>query len=487
MADQEYPKPEQQAEPAQWGIQDMEMSEREEAGIDEDYIPRVVLKFYDDVELPYEDGVEQYFDRYLDKPDLGFWKGLQADYGDITLRRVFVTLTEEELLRLMGRKDRTDPPPHNLLTYFEIQARDVDPLALAEALRAWETKVQTAYVAGRPGPPPTNGLAAGDPSQGYLEPATDGGIDARFAWTQPGGAGQQMQFVDLEQGWMLNHEDLPLPNIPKISGLNKGQFRHGTAALGVVVAVENTIGVTGIAHDAGARVISEWLTKYDYKPDNAVATAVARLRPGDVLLLETQREPPLGGGGWRLPIEVDPAVYAAIWHGTGMDGEGNDVVIIEPAGNGGYKNKSLDEYENGDGHHVLNRASPDFLDSGAIVVAAARSAPPHLRVGSSNYGSRVDCYAWGENIGTLWTNASGTQSQYTSSFGKTSGASAIIAGAALIVQSAARKKHHRPYRPLQLREILSDPDNGTKSEDPDLNRKVMPDLRKILGNLPVPV
>ncbi len=67
------------------------------------------------------------------------------------------------------------------------------------------------------------------------------------------------------------------------------------------------------------------------------------------------------------------------------------------------------------------------------MVGAASSALPHKRLYFSNYGSRIDTYAWGENVTT--TALSG----YTSYFNGTSSASSIIAGAAVNLQGIAKK------------------------------------------------
>lgn len=43
--------------------------------------------------------------------------------------------------------------------------------------------------------------------QGYIDPAPRG-IDAKYAWTFPGGDGAGTNVVDIERGWDLKHEDL---------------------------------------------------------------------------------------------------------------------------------------------------------------------------------------------------------------------------------------------------------------------------------------
>jgi hypothetical protein len=136
----------------------------------------------------------------------------------------------------------------------------------------------------------------------------------------------------------------------------------------------------------------------------------------------------------------------------------------------------------GSGSHSLNRLSSDFRDSGAIMIGAASSNAPHTRLGFSNFGSRIDCYAWGESIDTCGDGWGGNNTDaYTASFGGTSGASPIIAGAALILQSWALGRGDAAYLPGSMRALLSDPNRNTPSANPDLDRiGVMPDLRAII-------
>ena len=75
-----------------------------------------------------------------------------------------------------------------------------------EALNALD-EVDFAYLELEATDPAVN--AANDPfnaSQNYQD-AAPVGIDARWAWTQLNGEGAGVGFVDLEQGWFLNHED----------------------------------------------------------------------------------------------------------------------------------------------------------------------------------------------------------------------------------------------------------------------------------------
>jgi hypothetical protein len=131
----------------------------------------------------------------------------------------------------------------------------------------------------------------------------------------------------------------------------------------------------------------------------------------------------------------------------------------------------------------LDPASPDFRDSGAILVSAATSGieeePQHARLSYAPFGKRVDCYAWGENIVTLTLDPANPTAGYTTNFGGTSGASAIIAGVALVVQGWAEATTGLRLTPSALRSRLSNLALGTPPVSPEPIGS-MPNLQLVL-------
>ncbi len=182
-----------------------------------DYRTRVIVKFKDFIDLPYEDGIERLF---REKP-IGPWNSLIAKYPGLTFRRYFTSIEPAAIRELEDRARQTDSSYKGagLLKWFAVEVPEpIDAEEVAQALKKWRS-IQTAYVEQRPMPPPA--VTPDDdprwPNQGYLDPAPDG-IDAEYAWTVDGGDGHGIGFVDLEQGWNLNHEDLAAHNIELISG-----------------------------------------------------------------------------------------------------------------------------------------------------------------------------------------------------------------------------------------------------------------------------
>jgi serine protease len=291
----------------------------------------------------------------------------------------------------------------------------------------------------------------------------------------------------------LNHVDLVAKGIPVVFGINRQYYSHGTAVLGIVVAEDNEIGGIGIAPRVNsARVISIWRSALDNNPRraDAVAAAISVLSPGDVLLIEDQLPTPTR----YLPVEAEEAIFQAI-----LAASKAGIIVIEPAGNG---NADLDTITDSDGCYFMKRPicsnGPNdcFKDSGAIMVAAGTPTWPHDRALSpcnsaigSSYGTRIDCYAWGNEIDTCGTQTPSCGSPsppdlpdttgYDTNFGGTSGASAIIAGAALCLQGIAKSLSPALLlSPLQMRIALSNPLTGTTSRNGACIDKigVMPDL-----------
>jgi hypothetical protein len=435
------------------------------------FSPRIAVKFAERYQAP-EGGrslQERYWKAVLDRSSL-------REFGEFELLPLIESLSPDRLDNLIDKAREADPDyvPARFDLWFQLVCpADTDVDEVAKRLSALDA-VETAYVM-RPGPPPVS--PADDPrfaNQGYLS-AGPNGIDAEYAWGFLGGDGAGVGWVDMEQGWNLNHEDLSAAAITLMSGVNKAYRAHGTSVIGQIGMADNALGGVGGATAATGRVISQWRTAASYNTADAILDAAANMGFGDVLLLEAQEYDPNPGGLYYWPVEIADANYDAIRLATALG-----IVVVEAGCNGGY---DLDPYVSPSGANIFDRTSPDFRDSGAIMVGAASAATPHARLSFSNYGSRIDCYAWGESIDTTTTNTAGTDNtSYTTSFGGTSGASPIVTSAAVIIQAIAEMTIGYRFSPKELRQIIVI--DGTASADPATDRiGVMPDLRAIItGN-----
>ncbi|EJV75318.1 S8 family peptidase [Bacillus thuringiensis] len=443
---------------------------------------QLILKFKNEANLPYQDGIEKFIKEEKQDPEL---IGILAEYPNITINRLFNSLNPKEIKNLGKEIKDSNHISSNLLNYYIVENQgDIDVQALLAKFEK-SSLIETAYLQEEETPPeehlPNLSVNPYDEPrltrQGYLEPAPLG-INAPYAWSIKGGDGKGTTFVDMEYGWLLSHEDLVNQKIELMSGQNKSEHHdHGTSVLGIVSAEDNNIGGIGIAPKAKVKVVSQIRDNGNYNTADAILSAVNNMQAGDILLLEAQATYDGYGDKNYFPVEVKPDIFDAIRMGTNKG-----IIIIEAGANGG---NDLDQFRDRNGKQVLNRNSPDFKDSGAIMVGAASARVPHKRSYFSNYGSRVDVYGWGNAVDT--TDAKPSEfitNLYTSSFAGTSSASPIIAGAAASIQGIAKNNQGRVYTPRQLRDILSDSSTGTKSNDPTSDKiGVLPDLKAILSKL----
>lgn len=334
-------------------------------------------------------------------------------------------------------------------------------------------------------PPTTNDLS---PLQGYKDSAPHG-IHLPKSGGLKNVSGEGVRIVDVEQGWILDHEDLGMgmrdilapadfvefvPWFYDSSGqTDSGVVHHGTAALGVMGAVKNGYGMTGIAHRAEYRVSPElyliapysattYIDNMRFNRYDAIMRAITYLGHGDILVLEMQTNgcsEEADKDEIKVPAEWDRVVYDLTQIATA---EG--IVVVAAAGNGS-QNLAAPECE--------HRFGPHYTDSGAIIVGASHSTT-RVRMDFSNYGPRVDLHAWGENVATLGYDRNGIapdslssneiQQFYTEDFSGTSSATPIVAGAAAVIQSRHKYCQRRPLNSRQMRDLLIK--NGTPQSHP---------------------
>ncbi|MFO7654139.1 MAG: FG-GAP-like repeat-containing protein [Candidatus Krumholzibacteriia bacterium] len=300
----------------------------------------------------------------------------------------------------------------------------IDPWLLAADLEALPGVMRSLPVP-LPPEPPTPDF---EPQQAYLMAAvgTPKGIDAQYAWSQPGGTGAGVTICDVEYSWNRLHQDLPIG-----AELNTNVYDpfantdHGTGVAGELVGIDNGWGVTGIAKNA-ALVTSGAAsgTPPFWNPAGAIAAAAAVLGPSDIILLEQQYDITWPTNlGWYVPVEwygdgsggqTLNAVYSAIQTATA-----NGIHVVEAGGNGNFDLDTVTW----------------IGDSGAIIVGAggAQWTNDLQRLSFSSYGSRFDLQGWGELVvttgyGDLY-NLEGQNRWFTSTFNGTSSASPMVTGA----------------------------------------------------------
>ncbi len=413
------------------------------------------------------------------------------------LGRLFSAAEEVLAARKASGEARSGRQLADLSLYYELalepgtRAGDLDQLLAG--LNALDS-IEIAY-AEAPAKPATTGIdllapaaeKSGTPDfqdlQLYLEPAPLG-IDAYYAWTIPGGKGQGVQIVDAEWGWRITHEDMP-PLSPSSDPNSSSQSarNHGTAVLGIMVAVDNGFGVTGIANQAQAGFESVVENGSTDVPD-AINDAAMAAGNGDIIVVEVHRQGPATPDSdcdsdcdWHcdyIAVEYEQADYDAIVAATA-----NGTQVVEPAGNG---QTDLDDPKYGGAFDRTVR------DSGAILVAASESTG-RFPTCFTNWGSRIDVHGWGRDVVTMGKGdlfdgdlPGGDEDRfYTAIFGGTSSAAPIVAGAAASVQGAALAGGLGIQDPLSIRQLLSD--TGTPQDSGTKNIGPLPDLRSALDVL----
>lgn len=291
------------------------------------------------------------------------------------------------------------------------------------------------------------------------------GVGTDIARGLPGGKGENVRIIDVETGMNATHEDLPSlfhSTIPKDSD-------HGTAVMGIMGALENDFGVTGIASEANFGFAGFIEGDEDISPKyitgivKQIKEARELLGPGDVLVIEQQVTGPKGD---YILVEYWDEIFNELKATTDKG-----IICVAAAGNG-YSDLDHPAYKN-----LLDRSQ---RDSGCIVVGAAKIGT-NERLAFSNYGKIVDAFGYGGQVastgyGDIFNG--GVNATYTGKFSGTSSATPIVAGAVAVVSSIAQGQG-RTIAPLEMREALRKTGNA-QGVNPSENIGKFPNIGELL-------
>jgi subtilisin family serine protease len=293
-------------------------------------------------------------------------------------------------------------------------------------------------------------LGAGPVGLGYLD-----------AWSLPGGDGQDVTVIDIEGAWHLDHEEMTAARFNLWSGVNMDSLSwkdHGVAVAAILAASHNGSGTASVCPGARVGMVSVFTPGNPPRQRiaNQISEAGALLNAGDVMLLELQRPGPKtqymvdDDQKGYIPLVFWPDVRAVV---RGLVERG--VTVVSVAGNGG---------ENLDDDIYAGRFDLSQHDSGCILVGAGAPptgdfGPARSRLAFSNYGSAVDCQAWGQLVttagyGDLWGADGVPTDRFTGQFMGTSAAAPLVAGALACVQGRHKAVYGAPVNPLYLRQLL---------------------------------
>lgn len=335
------------------------------------------------------------------------------------------------------------------------------------------------------------------------------GIQVESAWDpkgkKEGAAGEGVAFALVDEGVDVLHPDFPKQasavHVIECSE-NLSEFaHHGTKALGIVAAASNNgyksnddvndgSDVTGIAYRLSYLGFSSVRQKnfVAYNEPRAILRAIHWLykldlrrgekpsRLGKILLIER-----FMNDRSQDPVDTHPLIWCLIKLAVACR-----IVVVIPAGNGqetlGERSGSKDS-----GAIIVGAALPLHQDPRHKPTArgakeesegsdsAAAKDPKYQIEEFSNRGPGVDCYAWGRCIRTTAFNGG------YSDFDGTSGAAAIVAGMAALVQSLAIKWYNKPLSPCCVREIFRRQANGIPLRSGEDG--AVPTMKRIVKNL----
>ncbi|PSS51561.1 S8 family serine peptidase [Pseudomonas sp. BBP2017] len=282
------------------------------------------------------------------------------------------------------------------------------------------------------------------PRQTYLdEPGPRyQGMNVRKVWAkQVTGKGARVHFSD--GGLFPNHEDLRgNPNLKIVTLEPNDDPNHGTESVGVLLAVPNGIGMTGMCHT------SELYLYHNYAVDEAsrVRTTKDLLRhvePGDIVAINRQ------SANVNVLTTYLPSIHERYWWDMTKTLTERGAVVVFAACNGSTVSDAGKGTVLGYGVNLSQwRYFDDHGDADAIVVGACHSwdGKPH-QYSNFSYPYRM-LNAWGDSVATLGyendrlQDKSGDDRDYTSSYGGTSSATPLVTGALTLIQSYAMEQHH---------------------------------------------
>jgi hypothetical protein len=398
-----------------------------------------------------------------------------AEYPDAWAKRSVDTSEEQVDTRRMELEwlSGTDLADWNSIYHIEISDPD-DAVLLIRGLGALES-VQNVYPSMLIQDMNLTTTPDLTVHQGYLAD-----MNVNYAWTQ-GITGQDVTLVDGEAGWNKDHLDLPISDPSAQLGVGgcfvgdtnpicASSVPHGTAVVGIMGAIDNGHGTTGIAHGANIKFVNaaaagpagvlNGLT--DGNPVNG------ELDPGDVIGFPigfAGKLTPNGQCGQDvasqygcMPVDISQDVFVAVQQAVAAG-----ITVVEGAANGSI---SLDDPT------VYRTTDVDLsiYDSGSIIAGASQGSN-HQKAAWSNCGSAVTTYAWGQDVATsaypyglyAWNGTtpplppnSDDDAFFVDMFAGTSAATPMIASAAALIQSYAKQLmgDKRHLMPLKIREII---------------------------------
>ncbi len=281
-----------------------------------------------------------------------------------------------------------------------------------------------------------------EPHQAYLdEPGPRWqGLNVRRAWAGGvTGRGARIHFSD--GGLFPEHEDLRNnPNLKIVSLEPNHDPKHGTASVGLMLAVRNGIGATGISHDSELYLYNNRAmnAQGDYQ---ALKDLLRNVEPGDIVGINRQTANP------AVLTTMLPSLHDRAWWAVMHQLTQRGAVVVNAAANGSSKTLVQERTQANQGVDLGNWPYfNDHGDAGVILIGACQSfdGKPHA-YSNHNYLYRM-LNAWGDSVVTLsrgdLQDLPGENRDYSEDYAGTSSATPMVTGALSLIQSYAMEQHH---------------------------------------------
>lgn len=309
-------------------------------------------------------------------------------------------------------------------------------------------------------------------------------VDIQHAWVSPA----QLQRVSAQQvADLAGHISRETPDGRTHGAATLGVILGGTAHLGtmptlpgIAPLVDYLTAPSWVANRDENGAIVSWTEKMLETLEKAWIALSQSPSGVGTLLLEVDN-------GASMPIEAVPELFVL------LQNIGATHRVIEPAGNASIdlSNETF-EYDVAVNGVVQRRTrTMSAVTSGALLVAAGRTgvleAPFGDASSETNFGSPIDCWAWGDSIQSVgarldpagWVtipDLGSVPGGFAAQAG-TSGAAAIVAGAVVLMQQVRRLATNPAKVPLTRPQIIDLINRFGRPGVNDLIGKRMPNLR----------
>ncbi|MDR0872624.1 MAG: S8 family serine peptidase [Prevotellaceae bacterium] len=258
-------------------------------------------------------------------------------------------------------------------------------------------------------------------------------INAEAAWAITNGSnsikvavideGVDLTHPDLQANLLAGYDAVPAAESPGgANGSPYGNNAHGTACAGIIAALNNTIGIRGIASNVKILPV-----RIGYRVDgsNLLTTETLWIVNG---INHTRLNADVLSNSWKQSAS-SATITNAINNATTQGRSGKGCIVVFSAGN--------------DGSSSTVNYPANLSSSNSAVIAVGAIDKKGERSSFSNYGTALNVVAPGEGIyvtdiqGTAGYNTnSGTAGNYYENFNGTSAACPFVAGVAALILSA---------------------------------------------------